>query len=252
MEISGILGFALTLTFFGLIILFLVAGRGKTPNLRAIPAFARLREAIGRSMEAGSRLHLSLGRGSITGAESAAGFIGLSALDGMVRTTSSGDNPLVATSGDAVLSILASDTLASAYQALGIEAALDPTRSQLSGLTPFSFASGAFPVLADEKTVTHVFLGHFGSEIALMGDRAERSQHMTLAGSDHLVGQAVLFASVDEPLLGEELYASGAYIHKHPLHIASLQAQDVIRWLLVGAILAGAVVKSMGLTGWMP
>ncbi len=247
MTFSSILGFALTLTFLGLIVLFIVVGRaGAKAQLRSISAFNHLRRAIGRAVESGSQLHLSLGRGSITGTESAAGFVGLSTLEGVIRSASTGDNPPVATTGDATLAILARDTLAAAYSSIGIGEQYDPHSGQLTGMTPFSFAAGTLSTIADPKTSTHLFLGHFGSEVALLGDRVERSQDLSLAGSDNLAGQAVLYASVEEPLIGEELFASGAYLHAGPAHIASLQAQDVVRWLLIAFILAGVALKFLG------
>jgi hypothetical protein len=47
-------------------------------------------------------------------------------------------------------------------------------------------------------------------------------------------------------LIGEELYASGAYIQAGPTHAASLRVQDIFRWILVLVILAGAVMKFFG------
>ena len=92
-----------------------------------------------------------------------------------------------------------------------------------------------------------ILAGHFGSEVALLTDAAERSQSLTIAGSDNLSAQAVLYAGAQEPLIGEELYAVGAYIRAGSVHAASVHAQDVLRWLLVLAILAGVVLKLAGI-----
>ena len=48
-------------------------------------------------------------------------------------------------------------------------------------------------------------------------------------------------------LVGEEIYAAGAYVNAGPMHAASLQAQDVLRWLLVAVILGGTILKLLGL-----
>jgi len=70
---------------------------------------------------------------------------------------------------------------------------------------------------------------------------------MTLAGTDDISTQAVLYATADEPLIGEELFAGGAYVDAGLLHTASLRAQDAIRWLLIIVILAGILLKFLGL-----
>ena len=68
-----------------------------------------------------------------------------------------------------------------------------------------------------------------------------------MAASDTLAAQAVLYASAQEPLIGEELYAAGAYMDAGPLHTASLTVQDILRWLMIVVILGGAAFKLLGI-----
>lgn len=247
MNPTGTMGLAFILIFGGLIILFRVAKR-KHPekNLRRISAFSRLKRAISLAVESGSRLHISLGRGNLTGTESAAAFAGLSTLKGIIRSASTGDNPPIATTGDPSLAIVLRDTLQSTYQDIGIREQYESTSGQLTGFTPFSYASGTLSVIDDEKTTAHLLIGHFGNEAALLTDASERNGDLMLAGTDNLPAQALLYATAKEPLIGEEVYASGAYILSKPMHIASLRAQDVLRWGLVIFILAGVVLKFLG------
>jgi hypothetical protein len=57
-----------------------------------------------------------------------------------------------------------------------------------------------------------------------------------------------LYATAQEPLIGEELYAAGAYLQAGPLHISSLRAQDILRWVLAAIILGGAILKFLGVS----
>jgi hypothetical protein len=118
---------------------------------------------------------------------------------------------------------------------------------RVSGLTPTSYAAGTLPIIYDEQISATVLAGHFGSESALITDAAERNGSLTLAGSDNITAQAVFVASAQEPLIGEELYAAGAYINAGPIHVSSLRAQDIFRWVLIIAILVGAVMKMLGM-----
>jgi hypothetical protein len=68
-----------------------------------------------------------------------------------------------------------------------------------------------------------------------------------VAGTDDISAQAVLYATSDEPLIGEELYAAGAYLNAGTAHSASLRMQDIVRWLLVVIILFGALLKLIGI-----
>ncbi len=110
-------------------------------------------------------------------------------------------------------------------------------------MTPFSYAAGAlFPIL-DEDVSANILVGGFDAEVGLLTDTAERKNSFTLAAADSLPAQAILYASAQEPLIGEELYAAGAYTQAGRAHIASLYVQDILRWLIVLVILGGAVMK---------
>ena len=237
-------GLIFLLIFFLAIIAFALLGRKRpTPNLREIPAFQRLGRAIGLAVEAGTRLHLTLGRGGISGTQAGSALVGLNILDRVARTASISDRPPVATSGDGSLGILSQDTLYNSFRTVGQGGQYDPVFGQVSGLTPFSYAAGTLPTIFDEHVSTTILSGHFGSEVALITDASERAGATTLAGSDDVTAQAVLFATAQEPLVGEELYVAGAYLKSGPMHIASLRAQDVLRWTLVLAIILGAILK---------
>jgi len=237
-----LLGFVIILFSAALMAGLAALRRKSPPAFREIPAFSRLRQAIGRVVENGTRLHVSLGRGALVTAQSASAMSGLTLLRRLAELTSAGDQPPVATSGDAALAILSQDTLQTASQA-SAQGVYDPTAGRLTGLTPFSYAAGAIPVIRDENISTNVLMGNFGVEAALLAEAAERDNTFTLAASDNLTAQAVLYASAQEPLIGEELYAAGAYLDAGPTHTASLTVQDVLRWLIIIAILAGALLQ---------
>jgi len=241
----NILGFFVVLIFFGLMIAVAILIRQKeAPKLREIAAFKRLGRAIGLAVEAGSRLHVSLGRGQMLSRQSAIGFVGLSILDRIGRSTSISDRPPIATSGEGTLGILTQDSQRVTAKYLGVES--DPTRGRITGVTPYSYAAGTLSFIEEEEIGANLLIGSFGNEVALITDAAERKEEMTLGGTDNLAGQAVLFAAAQEPLIGEESYAGGAYLGAGRMHIASLYVQDIVRWVLIGLILLGAIRKLFG------
>ena len=230
--------------FFLLMAVFAVLGRNRTGwGLRAIPAFSRLSRAIGLAVEAGTRLHVSIGNGNLTGPGSAASFVGLSVLGRIARTASISDQPPIASAGDGALAILAQDTLRAGYREVGAGEDYNPSSGRVTGLTPISFAAGAMSVIQDENISGNILAGNFGMEAGLILEASERNNAFSLSGTDHIPTQAMMFAASQETLIGEELYAGGAYLHAGVMHTASLQAQDVIRWLLVAIILAGGIWK---------
>jgi hypothetical protein len=246
-NVSGFLGLGFVLIFFMLMLFFTATARkGGKYSLREIPAFAKLRRGIGLAVEAGQRLHISLGHGGVSGLQGASALLGLSMLQRIARAASVSDRPPVATSGEATQAVLSQDTLRSVYHAIGADNQYEAKLGQLTGLTPFSFAAGVLPIVFDWQVSVNILTGHFGSEVALITDAAERTGGLTLAGSDSIPAQAVLYVAAQEPLIGEELYAGGAYIQAGPMHLASVRVQDVLRWVLAAIILAGAALKLVG------
>ncbi|OGN73669.1 MAG: hypothetical protein A2X25_15025 [Chloroflexi bacterium GWB2_49_20] len=247
MNWSAMIAFVLVAGSAGLLLGFAILRRKSSPAFREIPAFIRLRKAIGRAVEDGSRLHVSLGRGSLTSPQGAAGLAGLSALRRLADLTSTSDLTPIATSGEPSLAVLSQDVLQASYQEATAGGHFDTSGARLTGLTPFSYASGTLPTLRDEHISANILLGSFGVEAGLLTDAAERQNSFLLAASDYLPAQAVLYASAQEPLIGEELYAVSEYIHHSPMHAASLSVQDILRWVLIVCLLLGALLKLAGL-----
>jgi hypothetical protein len=244
----GLIGFGIIFLSAALMVGLATLRRKSPPAFREIPAFTRLRQAVGRVVEDGTRLHVSLGRGGLVTPQSASAMAGLTLLRRLAELTLAGDQPPIATSGDAALAILSQDTLKTASQA-SAQGAYDPTAGRLTGLTPFSYVAGAIPAIRDENISANVLMGNFGVEAALLAEASERTNAFTLAASDNLAGQAVLYATAEEPLIGEELYAAGAYMDAGPLHTASLRVQDILRWLIIAVILVGALVQLLRAVG---
>jgi hypothetical protein len=211
--------------------------------LRPLPAFQALRRATGLAVEDGKRLHISLGEGDLTNPISASALVSLSTLERIAQMGKVSDRPPVATSANGVLSILSQDTLRAAYRAGNALEQYDPARGRLTGPTPFSYIAGTIPVMKFEQVSANLLIGKYGPQVALLCEAAEQEKAFSLAASESLPAQAVLYASAQEPLIGEEVFAIPAYLQAGPAHLASLNAQDMLRWAVAGGILLGILIK---------
>lgn len=238
---------------FGLLLLAaallvgLTLWRRRTPaTLRVIEAYERLNKSVGIAVENGTRLHISLGRGNLFTARGGSAFAGLAMLRRLTERTSVSDRPPIVTSGDAPLTILSQDTLQSGYRAAGAEEQYRVSTGRLTGLSPFAYAAGTMPIIRDENVSTNIFIGDFGNEAALLTEEADRENTNLIAASDNLSAQAIFYASAQDPLIGEELFAAGAYVGAGASHEASLNVQDILRWLIILAIIIGAGLTVLG------
>lgn len=243
----GIIALIILFACAGLILLFgLVTVLRDTSYLRDIPAFERLRKALGAAVENGSRLHVSLGKSGLIQATNTSALVGLTALERISLYSGTSDRPPVATSGDGGLALLSQDTERAAFRISGNPESFNPDRGVMTGPTPFSYIAGALPLADTENISAHVLVGNFGPEVALLIESGERQSAYTLAGSDSLPAQAAIYATAGEALIGEELYAIPAYLDCGPLHKASLQVQDILRWAVILTLGAGALLKLLG------
>jgi hypothetical protein len=235
-----LVAFFLALVLAGLILIFNLMMRGRWPVFRHLPGYDSVQSDVGASVEAGTRVHMALGEGQIIGAGAEAELAGLSALVKITQAASISDRPPVATAGDGLTSLLAQDVMYSTYRQMRAEERFDHDLGRLAGLGPAGYTAGAMITSKSEKVSATFLLGAMGAEAALIADTGAQRGSVIAAVTDP-VGQAAVFATTDNPLLGEELFAAGAYLKVSHAHAASLQAQDVLRWIAIGAILLGAL-----------
>lgn len=230
------------------LLLMVTIWKRKPPaRLREIPAFTRLYRTLGLSVEDGTRLHVSLGSGNLLDTRGGSAFAGLAMLRIIAERASVSDKPVVVSTGDPVLGLLTQDTLQASYQAAGVNELYVPTIGRVTGLTPFGYAAGAMHISQNEDVSANIMLGHFSSEVALLADASDRENVAMIGASDNLTGQAVLFANTQDALIGEELFAAGAYLNAGASHMASLTVQDILRWLVIAALLGGTFAKFVGI-----
>ena len=245
--ITGLIGFGIIFVVAILLAVFIALHKRSPFSFRNIRAFSRIRRAASLVVEDGTRLHVSLGSATLLSPSSASALAGLSLLRKLGETTSLSDQPPMSTTGSATLNLLAQDTLRSAHDAVATDQVFDMNNGRVAGLTPLSYVAGVMPSIRDENISTNVVIGNFGPEIGLLTEAADRQNAPIIAASDSLPAQAVLFATSNEPLIGEELFAAGAYTQAGPAHAASLVLQDIMRWLIIGALILGAILKAVGI-----
>ena len=215
-------------------------------NLRSIEGIENLKQAAGLSVEEGKRLHISLGNAGLISPYAASSLAGVSALERLSRASIASDRPPIATSGEGSLNILAQETLKSSHRFGNALEAYDSDQARVTGITPFTYAVGAIPSIRDNRVSTNIIIGHLGAEAAFLSEAANQQSSHLISASDSLEGQSVLFAASQNVLLAEELYALPAYLQSHPAHQASLRVQDILRWVLAGGLLIGAMIKLAG------
>jgi hypothetical protein len=247
MSIENMIGLVVVVLTAGFLVIFALYDRKRRLQFRQIRALEKMDRAIGLSVENGTRLHVSLGRGEFLGMPAASILTNMAVLEEIARRTSGSDHPPSATSGSGVTTLLAVDILQSSRQSGFSRERMDSRRGRLAGTTPLTYAAGVLPTIYNEQTSSILLTGTMGAEIRLILDAAEDEELQILAAPDSLIGQAVAFSSSVDLLIGEEIFAIPAYLHAGSMYTASLLAQDSLRWIVIIFMIIGAALRSIGL-----
>lgn len=244
MDLIFTLAFILTV----IVLLFILARRqqsGKTPTLRPFSAHKALKGQVGRAVESGSHLHISLGRGSLIGPTSPVSLASMSVLDRLAEDGCANDTPPITTVGDGTLLPLAENHLRFASERAGNDHRLPNGTAQFVAdqHNAFAYAGGVTNVIQQEKILGNILVGQFSQEIGIITEVAGRNQINQVIGSDDPLALAIATTATDDIMIGEELLAAPAYFEGKPYQIASLQVQDILRVVASLAILGATVYK---------
>ncbi len=243
------LGLLVVLTMILLIPLFTRRIRdGQLVYLRHIPALDSLPHLVSRAVESGQVVHVSLGTGGLTGATTATTLAGLAVLDYIAeRGASSGVPPLV-TVADPLVLPAAQDSVRRAYGRYHRPDAAAGAAVEMIAPQPTIYALGASTHLDPKETAANVMIGSFGPEALLLAEPGVHRAGAQIAGTDDPQAMAMLSAVSDDAVIGEEVFAMSAYLGRKPAHLASLQAQDVMRIGVIVLILIAALLRTMGVS----
>jgi len=247
-SIEQVIGFSVVVFFTILVFVFSTKSiRTRFPaSFRKIEAINRLKRAIGMAVEDGSRLHISLGSAQLTDPSNASALVGLSTLHRVGQLTSTSDLPPICTSGSGSLLILSQDALKRISVDTNTQAFYDPNHASMAGATPFSYAVGTMESIVDRGVNGNVLIGNFGTEAGLLCETLNKAR-VSITGSDSITAQSIFYAVTQDTLIGEELYALPAYLAANPTHQASLRVEDVFRMVIGAALIAGSVLKVLGI-----
>jgi hypothetical protein len=209
--------------------------------VRAVPAWDSVPLMIGSAVEAGRRVQLSSGAAGIGGAGTALALASAEALVQIGRRTAASGTPPLMTVGESTAIPLMMGALRRAWRESD-RAIMPPiTAVRWSPAVSLALAAALVAEVGDERVSGAVYIGDFSAAIALPLEAVARRRGMSIAGSTGLEGMAVAWALADAPLIGEEMFTAGAYLGDRASARAELVAQDVLRWLVIGALIAATL-----------
>jgi hypothetical protein len=218
---------------------------GRTSVLRPLTSYQGLTGQIGRAIETGRQLHLTLGQASLVGRASPSSVSAMAVLDNLAKDGCANGTPPLVTVGDGTLLPLAQGSLQNALAQAGRSGHFDLSLTQFVAhdTDPFAYGAGVAALLQQQRVASNIMVGRFGPELAIMAEAANRQNIEQVIGTDDPTALAVALTATDNVLIGEELFATSAYLEGKASQIASLQLQDILRWIVVLFILGTAIYQ---------
>lgn len=213
---------------------------GRSTAIRPLPTCNSLSNQVGEAIESGQQLQVSLGQASLVGAANPTSIAAIHILDYLAKDGCASGTPPMTTVGDGTLLPIAQDSLRQAHKAAGRLKEYKPTMTQFlaADSDAYAYAGGIAAILQQGETSSNLLVGRFGPELAIPAEIAARKNMEQVIGTDDPSALAVATAVTDNVLIGEELFAAGAYLENKPSQAAGLQVQDLLRWLIILTILA--------------
>ncbi len=212
------------------------------------PPFRAFSDEVGRVAEAGAAIHVALGSGGLLGEQGMVSIAALQGLDALVTLSAAYDTPPFMTTGDATLYLLADTQLRSGYARAGNLRGYRHTAVQFIAPSPLLYAAQAATLAADESLGTNINLGAFDQEVSLLTDAALRKNVKLYGGAASALGLAALYPDIgrEQLIMGEELFAGGAEVIGRSAFWGSLHTENLLRWLIVVAIIVTMLVSLSG------
>jgi hypothetical protein len=240
-------GFILLIVLSALVVLVIQRSRkGKVPQIRRLAGLDAIEEAIGRCAEMGRPAHFSTGWGGLSTEWAQQTIAGLSVLGYTYRIAARYKVPVFYTCCWAHMLPLVYDLGRQAYLAEGKPEEFNPDTIRYVGDSQNALMSGAMGTIAREKVAANFLIGGFFFEAIQLAEEGFAAGAIQVGGTARVYQIPTLMATCDYILIGEELFAAGAYVTRDPVQIGSIGGQDLGRLLSIIITVIAVLSVSLG------
>jgi hypothetical protein len=224
-------------------------GRQGKIKIRRIPGLDAIEEVVGRAVEMGRPVFMIPGRGTFTDIYATQTIAGLSILSYVATLSARLGAKLYVPMSQVDVFPVAVELVTDAYKAEDKieELDVDEQIPYLSG-TQFAYASGVIGMAARMKPAGNIMMGPFWAESMMFAESFNRIGAMQIGGTARMYQIPFFAALCDYVLIGEELFAAGAYVSGDPQQVGSIAAQDWYKLVALALSILGAILATAGIT----
>ena len=204
-----------------------------------------IRKQIAASLEESAPIHLDVGSSAEAGLSGGAVLAAADATNTVSAQMAFADEPWVITGGGGLAAAAEKDAVRMGMEAADYGNSFDSDCTVFSGVSSVEHGAGNSAVLEMEPSALHLSMGSFGPSGAL-ADTLYTHGEILCVGGDDLLSQAAAAVSADAVYVGEQYTEIPDSLSRKEKKNPALIAMDVMRWVLIAAVVVFAV---MGLSG---
>jgi uncharacterized protein DUF6754 len=237
--------FAVLLIVGGAILFYTFrAQRGVTYFIRKIPGIAAIEEAVGRATEMGRPVLYVAGTQDLDNVQTVAG---ITILSSVAKRVAEYDAHLEMPTSRSLVMTTARETAKEAYLAAGRPDAYNEEHIYYVTDEQFGFVAYVNGYMVRQRPATCIYMGAFFAESLIFAETGHSIGAVQIAGTAQPQQLPFFVAACDYTLIGEELFATSAYLSQDPKLLGSLRGQDFGKAFAMFFILVGSVLASLAL-----
>jgi hypothetical protein len=222
------------------------ARKGVIPYLRRLAGVAAIDEAVGRATELGRPLVFSPGISGLSGEYGAQTFAALEILGYVARTAAKYDTRIIVGIRIPEVLPIAEEIVRSAFMAEGKPDRYVPDDVRFLSSAQFAYAAGVMGIMEREKAGATFLIGSFYAESLMFAEVGNSIGALQIAGTANLHQIQFFVAACDYTLIGEEIFAVGAYFSNDAVRRGSIAGQDVGKVAAIILIIIGTLIGTFG------
>jgi len=247
--IAGRIFTTVALFIIGAVILYMIQGsRSGRINvvLRRMAGLDAIEEAVGRATEMGRPVHFSPGIGGITDATAPQTYAALECMAYVTGLCAKYNAELIVTIRQPQVFPLAEEVVRQGYLSAGKADLMKEDTVRFLSSDQFAYAAGAQGIMHREQVAANIMLGGFWAESLFLAESGSQIGAIQIAGTANMHQIPFFVAACDYALIGEELYAGGAYLSQDKIKLGSIAAQDYIKLATLAVVILGVLMRTAG------
>jgi len=235
------------LVIFFLFVLYFInqAKKGKSLFVRRIAGLDAIEEAVGRATEMGKPILYISGIEDMDNLQTVASMI---ILGNVAQMTATYDVPLLVPICRPFVVPVAEEAVKQGYSKAGRPDAYDKNNIRYISDEQFAYTAGVNGIMLRDRPAANLMFGSFFAESLIMAETGFSTGAIQVAGTANIHQLPFFVVACDYTVIGEELFATSAYLSKEPKLLGSLKGSDLAKFLIMIILILGALLETFGIT----